>query len=84
MRGAARAVWGALAASCILASAAASAAAPGPLPPEDDKELGRAILKELVEINTTHAVGSTVAAHAIEQHLLKAGFSGRRRRFNVG
>jgi arginine utilization protein RocB len=46
-----------------------------PLPPEDDKELGRAILKELVEINTTHAVGSTVAARAIEQHLLKAGFA---------
>ena len=54
MRGA-RAAWGALAAFCIVASAAA--AAPGPLPPEDDKELGRAILKELVEINTTHAVG---------------------------
>jgi acetylornithine deacetylase/succinyl-diaminopimelate desuccinylase-like protein len=71
----ARAAWGALAASCIVASAAASAAAPGPLPPEDDKELGRAILKELVEINTTHAVGSTVAAHAIEQHLLKADFA---------
>jgi hypothetical protein len=55
-----------------LPAASAAAAAPGPLPPEDDKELRRAILQELVEINTTHAVGSTVAAHAIEQHLLKA------------
>jgi acetylornithine deacetylase/succinyl-diaminopimelate desuccinylase-like protein len=71
----ARAAWSAWAAACIVAAASASAAAPGPLPPEDDKELGRAILKELVEINTTHAVGSTVAAHAIEQHLLKAGFA---------
>ena len=49
-------------------------AAPGPLPPDDDKDLARAILKELVEIKTTHDVGTTVAARAIEQHLLKAGF----------
>lgn len=49
-------------------------AAPGPLPPDDDKDLARAILKELVEIRTTHDVGTTVAARAIEQHLLKAGF----------
>ena len=53
---------------------AAWSATPGPLPPEDDKELARAIFKELIEIRTTHDVGSTVAAHAIEQHLLKAGF----------
>ncbi len=52
----------------------AGAAAPGPLPPEDDRELGRTLLKELVEIRTTHDVGSTVAARAIEQHLLKAEF----------
>jgi acetylornithine deacetylase/succinyl-diaminopimelate desuccinylase-like protein len=51
-----------------------AAAVPGPLPPDDDKDLGRAILKELVEIKTTHDVGTTVAARAIEQHLLKAGF----------
>jgi acetylornithine deacetylase/succinyl-diaminopimelate desuccinylase-like protein len=50
------------------------AAKPGPLPPADDKELGRAILQELVQIKTTHDVGTTVAARAIEQHLLKAGF----------
>jgi acetylornithine deacetylase/succinyl-diaminopimelate desuccinylase-like protein len=49
-------------------------AAPGPLPPGDDKDLARAILEELVEIKTTHDVGTTVAARAIEQHLLKAGF----------
>jgi len=52
----------------------ACAAAPGPLPPDEDKDLARAILKELVEIKTTHDVGTTVAARAIEQHLLKAGF----------
>jgi acetylornithine deacetylase/succinyl-diaminopimelate desuccinylase-like protein len=50
------------------------AATPGPLPPEDDKQLARTILKELVEIKTTHDSGSTVAALAIQQHLLAAGF----------
>jgi len=52
-----------------------SAATPGPLPPPADRDLGRAILKELVEIRTTHDHGSTAAAHAIEQHLLQAGFA---------
>lgn len=77
MRGA-RAPWRGLAVACVVAlvgSGSAWAATPGSLPPQDDKALGRAILKELVEINTTHAIGSTVAAHAIEQHLLKAGFA---------
>jgi acetylornithine deacetylase/succinyl-diaminopimelate desuccinylase-like protein len=55
--------------------AVAGAAAPGPIPPADDQELGRALLKELVEIKTTHDVGTTIAARAIEQHLLKAGFT---------
>ena len=50
-------------------------ATPGPLPPEDDRDLARAILKELVETKTTHDVGTTAAARAIESHLLKAGFA---------
>jgi acetylornithine deacetylase/succinyl-diaminopimelate desuccinylase-like protein len=58
-----------------LGLASTAFAAPGPLPPDDDKDLARAILKELVEIKTTHDVGTTVAARAIEQHLLKAGFA---------
>jgi len=65
-------------AACAVAialSTAAGAATPGPLPPAADQDLARAILKELVEIKTTHDVGSTVAAHAVEQHLLKAGFA---------
>jgi len=53
------------------------AATPGPVPPPDDRELARAIFKELVEIKTTHDMGSTIAARAIEQHLLKAGFPSR-------
>src|SRR5262245_34841350 len=50
------------------------AAPAGPLPPADDQDLARAIFKELVEINTTHAHGSTFAAQAIREHLLRAGF----------
>lgn len=66
-----RGVWAALA----LFAAPAWSATAGPQPPEDDKELGRAIFQELVEIRTTHDMGTTLAAHAIEQHLLKAGFA---------
>jgi len=51
------------------------AAALGPLPPAVDQALARAVLKELVEINTTHAYGSTGAAQAIAQHLTAAGYS---------
>jgi acetylornithine deacetylase/succinyl-diaminopimelate desuccinylase-like protein len=46
-----------------------------PLPPAGDKALGREIFKELIEINTTHAHGSTAAATAIQSHLLAAGFA---------
>jgi len=51
------------------------ALAAAPLPPAGDQQLARDILKTLVEINTTHAHGSTAAALAIEQWLLKAGFA---------
>jgi acetylornithine deacetylase/succinyl-diaminopimelate desuccinylase-like protein len=54
---------------------AAWSATQGPVPPEEDKDLARTIFKELVEIKTTHDMGSTTAARAIEQHLLKAGFA---------
>jgi acetylornithine deacetylase/succinyl-diaminopimelate desuccinylase-like protein len=52
----------------------AFAATPGPLPPAADQQLGREILRELVETNTTHAFGSTGIAKAIEHRLLAAGF----------
>jgi acetylornithine deacetylase/succinyl-diaminopimelate desuccinylase-like protein len=51
------------------------AATPGPLPPQADQDLGRDILKELVNINTTHDHGSTAAAQVMQQQLLAAGFS---------
>ena len=49
-------------------------AAPGPVPPAADRKLARDIFKELVEINTTHANGSTAAAVAIRDRLLAGGF----------
>src|SRR5437868_6605933 len=54
---------------------AARAAAPGPLPPPEDQDLGRALFKEMVEIRSTHDAGSTELARAIEEHLLRAGFA---------
>jgi len=37
--------------------------------------MAREILKELIEINTTHKYGTTAAAHALEKRFLAAGFS---------
>ena len=69
--------------SMVLAAIAACAAhaamaAPEPaivLAPAADIALAREILKQLVEIDSTHAHGSTVAAKAIEKRLLAAGFA---------
>ena len=49
--------------------------ADAPLPPAADQQLARDMLKSLVEINTTHAHGSTEAAKAIQGWLLSAGFA---------
>src|SRR6266404_3848590 len=64
--------------SVLLAFASAAmtvmAASPGPLPPAADVDLAHDILRELVNINTTHEHGSTAAAQVIQQQLLAAGF----------
>jgi acetylornithine deacetylase/succinyl-diaminopimelate desuccinylase-like protein len=49
--------------------------AAAPLPPDADRQLARDMLKTLIEINTTHAHGSTEAAKAIQAWALTAGFS---------
>jgi acetylornithine deacetylase/succinyl-diaminopimelate desuccinylase-like protein len=54
--------------------APAMAASPGPLPPASDRDLAHDILRELVDINTTHDHGSTAAAEVIQQQLVAAGF----------
>jgi len=61
----------------VAIATSAWAAAPGPLPPPRDQQLGRELLKEFVETNTTHAYGSTGIAQAIQRRLLAAGFSDR-------
>jgi acetylornithine deacetylase/succinyl-diaminopimelate desuccinylase-like protein len=66
--------WG-IAALLINAVSTIATPSPAPLPPEADRQLARAIFKELIEINTTHAFGSTVAAEAIARRLRSAGFS---------
>src|SRR5690242_3041672 len=69
--------WGAnwiIVADMLPLLVAALTATAGPLPPADDAELARAILKELVDINTTHDHGTTDAAKVIQQQLLAAGF----------
>jgi acetylornithine deacetylase/succinyl-diaminopimelate desuccinylase-like protein len=62
---------GILALACPLAAWADTAV----LPPAADQDLAREMYKSLVEINTTHAYGSSVAAKAIESWVLKAGFA---------
>jgi len=63
-----------------LGAAVASAASTEPIaprPPDADRLEARAIFKDLVETNTTHAHGSTAAAELIRDRLLKAGFAAR-------
>jgi acetylornithine deacetylase/succinyl-diaminopimelate desuccinylase-like protein len=63
-----------LAASVLGSAHLGAAIAAAPLPPAADRELARDMLNTLVEINTTHAFGSTEAAKAIEGWALTAGF----------
>jgi acetylornithine deacetylase/succinyl-diaminopimelate desuccinylase-like protein len=68
-----------MAVACLIAWATAStpamaATSAGPLPPAADVDLAHDILRELVNINTTHDHGSTAAAQVIQQQLLAAGF----------
>jgi acetylornithine deacetylase/succinyl-diaminopimelate desuccinylase-like protein len=59
---------------CGFAPLGLLAAASSTLPPPADQQLARDMFKTLVEINTTHQVGSTAAAEAIQRWLLTAGF----------
>jgi acetylornithine deacetylase/succinyl-diaminopimelate desuccinylase-like protein len=65
----------------IAAALALAAARPlpsladAPVPPAADLDLARDMLKGLVEIDTTHAHGSSGAAKAIEGWLANAGFA---------
>src|SRR5579859_6391949 len=62
-------------AAAMVASTTVWASSAPVLPPPADLQLARDMLKSLVEINTTHAHGSTEAAKAIQSWLLSAGFA---------
>jgi acetylornithine deacetylase/succinyl-diaminopimelate desuccinylase-like protein len=64
----------ALLAALLLPAAASARGAASTLPPPEDAQLARDIFKTLIEINTTHAHGTSTAAHAIETWLKSAGF----------
>jgi len=68
-------VKGMVLAAAMLASTTVWASSASVLPPPADQQLARDMLKSLVEINTTHAHGSTEAAKAIQGWLLSAGFA---------
>lgn len=70
------------ASAALLAAGAAEAKGPAPakvasppVPPAADQALARDILKELIEINSTHAHGSTVVAEAVAKRLREAGYA---------
>ena len=72
-----RSVGALFAASALCALAATAGAAPTAslVPPPADQALGRALLKELIEIDTQHDKGSTVAANSVAARLRAAGFA---------
>jgi acetylornithine deacetylase/succinyl-diaminopimelate desuccinylase-like protein len=67
--------WLAILGLGVAAVTTVRASATPPLPPPADQQLARDMLQGLVEINTTHAHGSTEAAKAIQGWLLSAGFA---------
>lgn len=66
-------VW--VVAAWIGAGGSAAALSPGAEPPPQYKDMARAILQQLVMIDSTHARGSLVAAQAMQRRALDAGFA---------
>jgi acetylornithine deacetylase/succinyl-diaminopimelate desuccinylase-like protein len=63
------------AAGCAGSHAATGGASQAPVAAASVHDSPRDLLKELIEINSVHANGSTVAARAVEARLLAAGFA---------
>src|SRR5256885_13030019 len=63
-----------LAAAVTLLPPTVTGQSSGTLPPPAQQELARAILKELVEINTVGDSGATPAAEALARRLKAGGF----------
>jgi acetylornithine deacetylase/succinyl-diaminopimelate desuccinylase-like protein len=60
--------------SCLVTVSALAAPAV-PLPPAADLTAARALLRDLVDTRSTHAEGTSAAAHLLEQRFLAAGFA---------
>jgi len=67
--------WALALAAIGTSSWSAAAPAPGPMPPPEDQDLGHSLFREIVEMKSTHDVGSTELAIAIRNYLLRAGFA---------
>ncbi len=67
--------WIVVCGAALLSLTTAVHAEPGPVPSTADLAEGRALLRELVDLDTTHAMGTTRAAHALKAHFLAAGFA---------
>ena len=65
----------ALGAGVIALASYGLSAAPAPVTPAAARTLGRELLKQLVDINSTHAHGSTIAAKALADRFLAEGFA---------
>jgi len=61
--------------AAMMLAAGASARAADNMPPAQYQVLSREILKQLIEINSTHANGSLVAAQAVARRALDAGYA---------
>ena len=65
----------ALRAGVLALASCAATAAPAAADPEAARALGRDLLKQLIDINSTHAHGSTIAAKALAERFLAEGFA---------
>ena len=63
------------AAAALLALAGAASAAAAPVEARANDPLAREILKQLIELNSTHAYGSTIAAQALADRFRAEGFA---------
>jgi len=62
----------------LIAGVARGATAPPPaaVPPEDNRQLARTVLAELIAIRSVHDVGTRETAAVVARHLAAAGFGG--------
>src|SRR5512133_3011336 len=64
-----------IAVACVILGASTAAAQDRTLPPESERQLARAIYKEMIEINSGYTTGATTpVVEAVAKRLKAAGF----------